>query len=369
MIDMKRFGLLCSVCIILVFHSSVDGQYLKVSRKSNIRQQPSSQSAILETAQKDQYLTLLDNGSQVEGYYHILISSGAGWIYRTMVRRYEGIIPGEEASSWMINRSETALPDIAGYNPVIPDAYYQDAEGLEGDSLKAALHRIIRGHKKYGYDDLWNLLPITDTDPRAEGNVILLYTMRTQKSIYRDRGGKYDYTASGYLYSDSWNREHVWAKSRGFPEEKDTAFTDLHHLRPADRSVNTGRNNRNFDYADEPYYDNGVTPTKCKEGSETWVWEPPDEVKGDVARMIFYMAVRYEGHLEDGEMRGDLEVVDRTPTGDIKEPIIGKLSALLEWHLNDPVSNWERRRNDIIHTYQGNRNPFIDHPEWIEKIW
>lgn len=80
--------------------------------------------------------------------------------------------------------------------------------------------------------------------------------------------------------------------------------------------------------------------------------------------MIFYMAVRYEGPAYN------LEIVDHVVPKGNKYPIIGKLSTLLEWHKNDPVDNWERRRNHIIYLkYQGNRNPFIDYPQWVEIIW
>jgi endonuclease I len=369
---MKLLKLLWLLCLLVPLQSTLYGQYLKVSKKSNIRQQPSSQSAVIEIAQQGQYLILLDEGDQMEGYYHVQCPtfSETGWIYRTMVRRYQGDTPLMETEPVISLSVSIPSSDARNrYAPNIPVDYYQTAEGLEGHELKANIHRIIRGHKRYGYDELWNLLPITDADPQDENNLILLYTLRSQNKAYRDRGGSFVYADAGYLYADAWNREHVWAKSRGFPQEKDTAFTDLHHLRPADRSVNTSRNNRNFDYADDPYFDNGITPTESKVGSEDWVWEPPDEVKGDIARMIFYMAVRYEGNYYNGVKKCDLEVVDSIPSGDNKDPVIGKLSTLLEWHKKDPVSDWERRRNDIIFTYQGNRNPFIDHPEWVEKIW
>jgi endonuclease I len=91
-------------------------------------------------------------------------------------------------------------------------------------------------------------------------------------------------------------------------------------------------------------------------------FEPRDEVKGDVARMIFYMAVRYEGF--NGEI--DLEINELV---DNNAPNIGILSVLLQWHLDDPVDDLERTRNDLIFGYQGNRNPFIDHPEFANLIW
>ncbi|HNQ43440.1 MAG TPA: endonuclease, partial [Candidatus Cloacimonadota bacterium] len=91
-------------------------------------------------------------------------------------------------------------------------------------------------------------------------------------------------------------------------------------------------------------------------------WEPREVEKGDVARMILYMAVRYEGT----DTTYDLELQDVTPT---TGPFYGKLSTLLAWHEQDPPDAWEQRRNDRIQERQGNRNPFIDHPEFVSLIW
>jgi len=100
--------------------------------------------------------------------------------------------------------------------------------------------------------------------------------------------------------------------------------------------------------------------------TSTDTWEPREAVKGDVARMIFYMATRYEG--DNGEV--DLEVVDYAPSSPNHEPVHGVFSTLMEWHVDDPVDEWEENRNDIIYEdYQENRNPFIDHPEYVAQIW
>ena len=102
--------------------------------------------------------------------------------------------------------------------------------------------------------------------------------------------------------------------------------------------------------------------TECKYDSDSW--EPRDSVKGDIARMLFYMAVRYEG--DNGEI--DLELNEKVNNN--KDPYMGKLSVLLKWNEQDPVDDLERKRNEVIFTkYQHNRNPFIDHPEWVNKIW
>ena len=227
----------------------------------------------------------------------------------------------------------------------IPSGYYDSAIGLEGDALKSALHDIIDNHNEPSYDDLRDfILKESDEDPNNSNNVILLYTGRSQsKSSF---GGD----------PNDWNREHVWAKSHGDFGNIPPCGTDAHHIRPTDVSVNADRGNKDFD--------NGGTQhseaTGCYSTSTTW--EPRDEVKGDVARMMFYMAVRYEG--DNGEL--DLELVDYTNTSG---PIFGKLSTLMAWHAQDPPDDFEENRNDVVHDYQYNRNPFIDHPEWVECVW
>lgn len=227
-----------------------------------------------------------------------------------------------------------------------PNGYYDAAIGKTGEALKTALHNIIDDHTELSYSEVWDALRETDEDPNNPNNVILLYTGRSQ--------GKYT-NGSGV---NDWNREHVWAKSHGDFGTTMGPGTDLHHLRPTDASVNSTRNNLDFDNGGREhsealgnYYDSDS-------------WEPRDSVKGDVARMLFYMAVRYEG--DSGEP--DLELNNLVNNG--SAPYHGKLSVLLQWHQQDPVDQFERERNEIIfNDYQHNRNPFIDHPEWVEAIW
>lgn len=226
------------------------------------------------------------------------------------------------------------------------ETYYQSAIGLTDNALKRTLHEIIDDHQELSYSNVWQALRVTDEDPNNSSNVILLYTGRSQDK----------YTNGGFV--DEWNREHVWAKSHGDFGTSMGPGTDLHHLRPTDVSVNSTRGNLDFD--------NGgifhTEATECKYDTDSW--EPRDAVKGDVARMIFYMAVRYEG--DDGEI--DLEVSDAVENG--SNPLHGKLSTLIKWHNQDPVDAFEQNRNEIIYNmYQHNRNPFIDHPEWVDEIW
>lgn len=155
-----------------------------------------------------------------------------------------------------------------------------------------------------------------------------------------------------------WNREHVWAKSHGDFGTSTGPGTDIHHLRPEDVQVNSIRGNKDFD--------NGGSAVSGAPGSYTDSdsFEPRDAVKGDVARMILYMAVRYEGD----DAFPDLEPNDRVSNG--SAPYIGRLPVLKAWSQEDPPDSFEKRRNDVIFDqYQHNRNPFIDHPEWVESIW
>lgn len=252
--------------------------------------------------------------------------------------------PGLKNTSQMVELSSGDTPEDPPEDTT--GDYYENAQGKTGASLKTALHNIIDDHTEISYSNVWEALRNTDEDPANHNNVILLYTGRSQSKN------------SNGSSIDSWNREHVWAKSHGDFGTSMGAGTDLHHLRPTDVTVNSARGNKDFD--------NGGTAQK--EAPDTYAdsdsWEPRDEVKGDVARMIFYMAVRYEG--DNGEL--DLEVNENVNNG--SAPLHGKLSTLLQWHKEDPVDNFERNRNEIIYQdYQHNRNPFIDHPEWIEAIW
>jgi endonuclease I len=233
----------------------------------------------------------------------------------------------------------------------IPSGYYTPATGLTGSALKTALHDIIDNHTELSYTATTNALKVTDEDPNNSNNVILIYT-----------GWSYPKSQYGGLYNQ-WNKEHTWSKSHGGFGDNPPEGTDLHHLRPCDASVNSAKGNRDFSKGTTPYYDDGQY-TGCFTASN--VWEPRNEDKGDVARMTFYMATRYEG--DNGEV--NLELVNYVNSSPDGEPLYGNLDTLLKWHNQDPVSSWEiSRNNKIYYQYQGNRNPFIDHPEYVGLIW
>ncbi|MFO7829493.1 MAG: endonuclease [Bacteroidales bacterium] len=232
----------------------------------------------------------------------------------------------------------------------IPEGYYNSTEGLQGEELKAALFQIIKNHTDYPYTssstDTWDILKESDRDPQDTANVILIYTGWSVNA------------AQEYNSGAGWNREHIWAKSHGFPSESQDAYRDAHHLRPCDISVNSSRGTKDFDNGGEQHHE----ATECYTDADSW--EPRDAVKGDVARMMFYMATRYEG--ENGDP--NLELVDYTGT-DTDTPYFGKLSTLMEWNEEDPVDDFERNRNEVVFSYQGNRNPFVDHPEFVNAIY
>ncbi len=225
------------------------------------------------------------------------------------------------------------------------DTYYAPAIGKTGTALRDDAARDHRRPHRLSYDQVWTALRDTDQDPNNSANVIELYSGRSISKTLN--GGD----------PDDWNREHVWAQSHGGFGTSAGPGTDVHHLRPEDVTVNSTRGNKDFDLG-------GSAVSQC---SDCWTdsdsFEPRDAVKGDVARMLFYMAIRYEG--DDGFP--DLEL-NNSING--STPWHGKISVLLQWNAEDPVSTFEMRRNDRIHsTWQGNRNPFIDHPEWAESIW
>lgn len=234
--------------------------------------------------------------------------------------------------------------------------YYSAAQGKSGQSLKDALHQIIsNGSVQLTYNEVWDALKIVDQDPNNPNNVIGFYTR-----------------ASFGKNSGIWNREHVWAKSHGFPRSNMRAYTDIMHLRACETAVNSRRGNTNF--ADLPN-DSGLEVDIAKGNyldPEAGLWEPADSVKGDVARILFYMDARYQG---DSPTEPDLIVVEDMPQGSKNgvdsegNGYFGRLSDLLKWNKLDPVDDQERKRNEGVFEIQRNRNPFVDHPEYVDAIY
>lgn len=229
-----------------------------------------------------------------------------------------------------------------------PPAYYNGISGLKGDALKAELHEIINNHVDFSYSQARYLINYSDADPENENNVILFYTQRSHDSN--------DYGMDG----DHINREHVWAKSHGNFSGIRPMDGDAFNLRPTDASVNMDRSNKDFGIV-KPDGTQHPEATDCWYNASTW--EPGDATKGQVARILFYMATRYEG--TNGDI--DLEVVNGVNT--YPNPEHGDLEVLLEWNRQFPPTDFERRRNKRLFSIQQNRNPFIDKPELADLIW
>ena len=203
--------------------------------------------------------------------------------------------------------------------------YYNGTDGKSGEELKTSLNDIIKGHMPYSYFSAKDIFKRSDADTATPGNLIQVYT-----GFSHDNS---DYGNSGL----ELNREHVWAKSHGDFADEPPMDNDMHNLKPSASTVNQSKGNLDFDNGGEQH----SVATGCYYTDSTW--EARDEVKGDIARIIFYMSTRYEGN--DGEL--DLEVVDRNNTYPLPEH--GKLSTLLEWNLQDPPDEFERNRNDVIY--------------------
>lgn len=244
----------------------------------------------------------------------------------------------------------------------IPAGYYNNATGKIGTQLQLALHDIIKNHTQVSYTTLWT--SFKTTDKKTNGTVWDMYSdipggsAPYEFTFGTDQCGSTSPSAEGGCY----NREHSWPKS-WFGGEIAPMYTDLFHLIPTDSYVNSLRNNY-------PYGDVGTALITTKNGTKigycvdagytNLVFEPRDEFKGDLARNYFYMATRYLN--EDSGWPGSAMA-----TGSQLKP--WAVAMLLVWSQNDPVSAKETARNKAVYGIQGNRNPFIDHPEYANAIW
>lgn len=213
-----------------------------------------------------------------------------------------------------------------------PAGYYDGTDGLINETLRARLRQIItNGHTLRSFSS--SSSAIKDTiDKESDGRVMDIY--------YNT------YFASGETISI----EHTWPRSYG-ADVTANGEGDVHHLRPTRADVNSARGNWPFGWVPDPTRTYG----EGKVSSITDRFEPPDAWKGDVARGMFYFAVRFGYPMcDDGES--------------IPNPGMGYEDILRQWHELDPVSDAERERNDRVYSYQGNRNPFIDHPEFVSRI-
>lgn len=247
-------------------------------------------------------------------------------------------------------------PDEPTYGLVsstAPDGYYDSLDNKASPDLESAITAIIAQTgvvRHHTYADITTILKQADASALNSNKVWLLYNEIERRDV--------DFQNTRDIEQE-WNREHVFPRSRGNYDDLEDVDdiadginiwvetsvdslrhgnSDAHHLRATDVGTNSSRGNRNY-----PEY-NGPAGNK---GS----WH------GDVARSLFYMALRYNG----------LEVVNGTPEALLGQ--IGDLTTLLEWHLQDPPDDFEMNRNNVIYEWQRNRNPFIDRPELVDFIY
>lgn len=209
-----------------------------------------------------------------------------------------------------------------------------------GNALKSELATLITSThtNTISYSELQTLMKSSDVDPQNPANLLLIYGSQSSGIHQRSRpvGG-------------SWNREHVYAKSKETPNLGTSGpGADGHHLRPADNTLNSTRGSLSFDDG------TGATAYKTSRGG----WFPGDEWKGDVARILMYMYVRYNSRC----LPLNITMNPSTYSSDFPD-------ILLKWNIEDPVSDFEKQRNSVVAQTQGNRNPFIDNAYLATVIW
>ncbi len=232
--------------------------------------------------------------------------------------------------------------------------YYAPASGLTGSALQTALHNIIDDHVIIDYGTIDEVMQIIDESASNAAHVRLLYSNATLPKTSNNISG-------------GWNREHVWPRSDGVGDEG-ADYSDIHHLFPAKDSVNSLRSNFPFDVSSGSTTSDPFAPESTLDSNS---WEPLDRDKGVVARALLYMMTRYDG---SDALTTDLVLANATgPVG-----THGVLSTLLTWHKAHPPTDYERSRNNAIYSgvsvngimrAQGNRNPFIDFPQFADGIY
>ena len=262
--------------------------------------------------------------------------------------------------------------DGGGSNPT-PTGYYVTAQGLSGYALKTELYNIIKDHNAQGYSAIWNFYDSSARDKYFENDNSIL-DMYSEKPNGSD---SYNYTAVSDQcgnYSGEggcYNREHSFPKS-WFGGTIEPMNSDVHHIYATDGYVNSKRSNFPFgEVASASFTSTNGSKLGSAASSLNYsgtVFEPIDEFKGDFARAYFYMATRYENVIGTWQTKTtSSNAVLNGSSNQVFESWV--VAMLLDWHNSDPVSQMELDRNQAAFEFQGNRNPYIDHPEFVEMIW
>src|SRR5690554_1894748 len=200
--------------------------------------------------------------------------------------------------------------------------YYQNID--PNSNLRNQLYTLLNDYTHTSYDKAKEILEISDRDPNNPNNVLLVYNRASVKGPW---------TSGGTI----WNREHIVPQSiLGNAGYGTRSTDDPHNLKPANPSINSSRGNKKYAAGSGEF------------GSVTNGWYPGDDDRGDVARIVFFMITKYPN---------------------LTIQMIGNLATFLEWHLIDPVDDFEMNRNDVLHDYTDSRNPYIDNPEWVEIVF
>lgn len=265
--------------------------------------------------------------------------------------------------------------------------YYSRVNTSSPSQLRCSLHETIKGHTVYPYSsgsgtNTWTILEIADEDPNNSGRILDAYRNRSYAKV-ADRAG----SGSGLKY----NREHSWPNSLGFGSATGdkglpyAPYTDTHMLYLTDSAWNADRGNKPYANCDSNCGERATEANAgfgggsgAYPGNSNWVRTPDgnggsfevwNHRKGDMARAVMYMAIRYEGGTDaaTGQSEPDLELTDdrsKIVKTSSSPAYMGLLSTLIAWSQQDPPDDAERARNEVVFSFQGNRNPFIDHPEW-----
>ena len=253
-----------------------------------------------------------------------------------------------------------------------PNGYYNNATG-SGYALKTQLKSIITsGHQDQGYGALYDAYVTSDTDSFYDNDntVLDMYSENPNgtDSYYYNHGSR---KCGNYNSEDDcYNREHIFPQ--GFFNEGYPMRSDIHHVVPTDGYVNNRRGSYPFGEINNASY---TSNNGSKVGLNTFdnysgtVFEPIDEFKGDIARMLFYFATRYEDEVTSNSW--DSHTKQNNPLNGTNDQVYEDwyIKLLYKWHIQDPVSQREIVRNNEAYNFQGNRNPFIDHPEYVSQIW
>ncbi len=249
-----------------------------------------------------------------------------------------------ESSVESSSSSEVVSSSVSSEPTYDYEGYYASLNGKSNDQVFLTLRSLLRQalttdgtylneRLPLSYGDARYILDETDRDPNNPNNLILVYRQTSVSHVW-DSGS-------------TWNREHVWPQSLMAPglntDNGDRhKGADLQNLKPANPAENTSRGNK--------YYGTATT---------TKTYLPPANVRGDLARILFYMTTMYP----------ELTLVNVNDGADLVTYQMAQLHLLVQWHLQDSVDAFELNRNNIIYSYQFNRNPYIDHEELVCRVW